>query len=494
MSRQDSPKRSLSQLTLRHRFSQLETKVSYPENIAPLQDAHVIHTNHQAQALLGLKTDDQPERQKYVDYFGGKLSWQGAQPSASAYAGHQFGIYVPSLGDGRAVLLGETLGSDGTYYEISLKGSGPTRFSRGADGRAVLRSTIREYLCSEAMHALGIPSTRALAIIGSSTPVQRETLESAAILVRVARTHIRFGHFEYLHYRNEHKSLKRLADFTLEQYHPDIPKNKQRYCELFRRAVLATAEMIAHWQAMGFAHGVLNTDNMSILGETMDYGPYGFMEQFNPQWVCNHSDTSGRYAWHRQPAIGLWNLAALGQALSSLVDEETLKQCLAEYESRLTECWLSRMRGRMGFNASQDVDLQLITEWIDMVRAQECDYHRSFRTLHDLPEDAQNARAEDCPHKDQRFKSWVQRYMDRLKEENENSGRRALMEDSNPLYVLRNYLAHQAIVRATEAQDYSEIDCLLRLVQSPYKQVPDSDAYTQSAPEWASDLELSCSS
>jgi uncharacterized protein YdiU (UPF0061 family) len=485
-------RQSLSQLRLSHPFAKLS--IAHPESVAPLEGAHFIHANGKLQAALGLKQIDDTEQQHYVDYLGGALTWRQARPVASAYAGHQFGIYVPQLGDGRAVVVGQVHGTDGGHYELSLKGSGPTRFSRGADGRAVLRSTIREYLCSEAMHALGIPSTRALAIVGSDTPVQREILESAAVMVRVARTHIRFGHFEYLHYRNEHKALKHLAEFTLEHYHPDIPRNDGRYLELFRRAVTATAEMIAHWQAMGFAHGVMNTDNMSILGETLDYGPYGFMEQFDPQWVCNHSDTRGRYAWHHQPSIGLWNLAALGQALSSLIDEETLKQCLSDYERTLTECWLKRMRARLGLLDAREGDLKLITDWLEMLRTQKSDYHRSFRALHYLPDDEAGAKEMGYPCADDRFDAWNTSYRERLTQQGNAQKRLALMERSNPIYVLRNYLAEQAISRANEERDYTELDRLFKLVQSPFEQVQGSDAYTQSAPEWAADLQLSCSS
>lgn len=483
---------SLSKISLQNEFSTLDAFC--PARIEALEEPHIVHINQKVQKLLGLKRTTDTEQKYYVDYFGGKQSWSQAQAVASAYAGHQFGIYVAQLGDGRAVLLGRVRASDGQYYELGLKGSGPTHFSRGGDGRAVLRSTIREYLCGEAMHALGINSTRALTIIGSSTPVQRENTESAAILVRVARTHIRFGHFEYFHYRNEHKTLKRLADMVIEQHHPDIAKSKTRYSEWFRRTVIATAKMIAGWQVVGFAHGVMNTDNMSILGDTLDYGPYGFMETYDPQWICNHSDARGRYAWHRQPSIGLWNLAALGQAISTLVDEKTLKKCLAEYEATLTEHWLERMRAKLGLSEKGEGDFQIITDWLDMLRVQECDYHRSFRALQTLVSGEDKLRGTECPHEDERFIAWNKRYQTRLKQESQQHKVLELMQKNNPIYVLRNYLAHQAIVQATEKHDYGEIDYLLKLIQSPCEEIADSDAYTQSAPEWAQHLELSCSS
>lgn len=485
---------ALGELALQHRFAELGAPFHCPTRIQALQDAHVIHINSNVQKLLGLKSATAKELESYADYFGGGKPMGQARPIATAYAGHQFGIFVSQLGDGRVSLLGEARGTDGQSYELGLKGSGATDFSRGGDGRAVLRSTIREYLCGEAMHALGIPSTRGLAIIGSSTPVQRETLESAAVLARIARTHIRFGHFEYYYYRHEHKHVKRLADFVLEQYFPDLKRDDEGYVELYRSAVKSTARMIAGWQAMGFAHGVMNTDNMSILGETLDYGPYGFMERFDPQWICNHSDVRGRYAWNRQPTVGLWNLAALGQALSKLIDEKTLKESLSEYEAELTRHWLSRMQARMGLLHNEDGDMKLLTDWLDMLQQQQCDYHRSFRALNTLAEGEHGEQLDACPHRDERFEQWCECYRARLERENQSVQRRTLMENANPLYVLRNYLAHQAITRATEEGDYSEIERLLTLMQSPYREVTGSEQYTQSAPDWAHDLELSCSS
>ena len=304
---------------LTHNFSEL------PEEFYTLQDwqgfnnPKIVIENHVMKKALGMEDTD---HQELLKIFNGTRKIDSLKPLSMVYSGHQFGQYVEQLGDGRGLLFAQINSNEG-LLDIHLKGAGKTPYSRFGDGRAVLRSVIREYLCGEAMHALSIPTSRALMIIGSDEMVIREKSESAAMLVRTSKTHIRFGSFEYFHYNNKPEHVKALADFCIDSYPQYFSRTTNAYEDFFRVIVKETANMIAHWQACGFNHGVMNTDNMSILGETFDYGPYGFMEDYNPNHVCNHSDHQGRYAFKNQPYIGLWNCSALGHALSSLISEES---------------------------------------------------------------------------------------------------------------------------------------------------------------------------
>src|SRR5579885_2905453 len=308
--------------------------------------SYLVSFNAEAAALLDLDPKE-AERPDFIDYFTGRRRLPGSDPVAMVYAGHQFGVYVSQLGDGRAILLGEVRNQDGASWDLHLKGAGLTPFSRDGDGRAVLRSTIREYLCGEAMHGLGIPTTRALCIIGSEEKVWRESIETGAMLVRLSPTHVRFGSFEVFYYRRQFEHLARLAEYVIGEHFPHLAGRSNRYAELFADVVAWTARLIARWQAVGFAHGVMNTDNMSILGLTLDYGPFGFMDEYDPGFICNHSDHHGRYAFDRQPSIGLWNLSCLAQALLPLAPKEALKAALESYEPTLNRLYLDLMRAKL---------------------------------------------------------------------------------------------------------------------------------------------------
>ena len=302
----------------------------------PLRGAFLLSVNADALALLDLPAEaaSAPE---FLEFFSGAKLLSGAEPIAAAYAGHQFGVYVPQLGDGRAILLGEAIDKRGGRWDLQLKGAGLTPFSRMGDGRAVLRSCIREYLCSEAMHGLGIPTTRALCLIGSDEPVRRETIEKGAALVRMSPSHVRFGSFEYFYYRNQPEQVRQLADYTLALHFPDLLETPQPYAAFFQEVVTRTARLMAQWQAVGFAHGVMNTDNMSILGLTLDYGPFGFLDEYDAGYICNHSDHTGRYAFGAQPQIGFWNLACLAQALSPVLPESAAIDGLNSYQATLSQ-------------------------------------------------------------------------------------------------------------------------------------------------------------
>ncbi len=485
---------SLENLHFDNSFARLPAEFYSAQPPAPLLGAHTVSVNPAAAPLLGLE-DRELQRPELALYFGGHRPLPGAEPVAQVYAGHQFGVYVPRLGDGRGLLLGETLNDSGERLDLHLKGAGKTPYSRFGDGRAVLRSTIREYLCSEALHALGIPSTRALCIIGSTEPVYREEVEQGATLLRLARTHVRFGHFEFFYYTRREDLLRRLADYTLEQYHPELCAEADRHRLLFQRAVHATAELIGQWQAWGFAHGVMNTDNMSILGETIDYGPFGFLNEYDPEFICNHSDHGGRYAYKCQPSIGLWNCAALAQALSPLVEEKALKEILGEYGERLYHGWLGIMRQRLGLQTADPDDAGLIDALLKLLEREKQDYHRSLRALCEFTPASPWCALRDAFIDRAAFDDWAQRYARRLRAEPADPAARCRqMQACNPLYVLRNHLAHTAIRRAVEDRDYSEVDRLLGLVQAPFAEQPGAQEYAEVPPEWGRELQVSCSS
>ncbi|MDG1344906.1 MAG: YdiU family protein, partial [Candidatus Thioglobus sp.] len=392
--------------------------------------------------------------------------------------GHQFGYFVPQLGDGRSCLIGELEGN-----ELSLKGAGTSPFSRGADGRAVLRSSIREYLCSIAMQGLNIPTTKALAIVASSSEVYREHVEPAAIVTRVAESHIRFGHFEYFSSQGQNENVKKLANFVIKHYMPDVKQGD--YLDMLREVIQSTATMIARWQAQGFSHGVMNTDNMSILGLTIDYGPFSFMEVYDPGFICNHSDTQGRYSFERQPSVALWNLHRLADTLKTLIEEEQLKEALSMYEKILVKEYSLLMRNKFGLAVQDESDNAIINNFLELLYTHKKDYHQSIRLLSN----------DDQSSLGKAFDPWFKDYHKRLKIETEDPNqRRALMNEVNPKYILRNYLAEVAIRRAEDHNEYAEIDSLFKLLRAPFAEHEGYESYDSETPEWAQNLELSCSS
>ncbi|MCV6605084.1 MAG: YdiU family protein, partial [Porticoccaceae bacterium] len=367
--------------------------------------------------------------------------------------------------------------------------------SRFGDGRAVLRSTIREYLCSEAMHGLGIATTRGLSIATGSDKVQRETVEPAAVLIRLARSHIRFGSFEYFHYNDQKQQVKQLADYVIARHHADLRDSEDGYYRFLERTVIATATMIAHWQAVGFSHGVMNTDNMSILGDTIDYGPFGFMDNYQPGFVCNHSDERGRYAFNRQPAVGLWNCNALAHALSSLLDGEQLTQALQQYEPAFLGTLAELMANKLGLVEQQPDDGQLIDSLLAAMAENSVDYTLFFRRLCEFDSEADNREIAELFADPTAFQQWAQAYSKRLQQQPiPHKERCMLMKCANPKYVLRNYMAEIAIRSAEDKQDYSEIDRLINLLSSPFDEHPDMEHYAGLPPQWAQGLSLSCSS
>ncbi|MFN2349205.1 MAG: YdiU family protein [Thioalkalivibrio sp.] len=467
---------------------------------APFPEPYRIAFNEQAAALIGLDPEE-AHRAEFVNAFTGQVPLPGMEPVSMIYAGHQFGVYVPQLGDGRAVLLGEVKTPEGQRWELQLKGSGPTRFSRGADGRAVLRSTIREYLASEAMHGLGIPTTRALTILGSDMPVYRERVESAAILVRMAPSHVRFGSFEYFAHSGYGERLQELADYVIAHHYPALAEHHNPYLGLLETVVERTAGMVARWQAVGFAHGVMNTDNMSILGLTIDYGPYGFLDAYAPGFICNHSDHRGRYAFDQQPRIAWWNLACLAQALLPLLDEdepagvELAKGVLDRYNELFAKAWLELMGAKLGFVESQAQDHELVNRLLSLMQDSAVDYTRFFRALGHFHEADWLADLRAAFREPQAFDAWIADYRARLAGEGrDDQTRLAHMLSVNPKYILRSYLAQMAITRAEQDRDFSEVDRLRRLLERPFDEQPEMEAYAGLPPDWADEIVVSCSS
>ncbi|HKT34070.1 MAG TPA: YdiU family protein [Nitrospira sp.] len=439
---------------------------------------------------------DEAKRPELAALFGGGMLAPGMDPLAMIYSGHQFGVYVPQLGDGRAILLGEAINTRGERWDLHLKGAGMTPFSRDGDGRAVLRSTIREYLCSEAMHALGIPTTRALCIVGSDDKVYREQVETGATLLRMAPSHVRFGTFEIFYYRKQYELLKVLADFVIQHHFTHLQAAADKYARFFAEVVERTARLIAQWQAVGWAHGVMNTDNMSILGLTLDYGPFGFMDDYDAGFICNHSDHNGRYAFNQQPYIGLWNLSCLAQALLPLVDKEALKAGLDTYTPAFEREYRALMRAKLGLAQEHGEDDELIRDFLSLLQASHADFTIAFRELGAFV--SQSGSRNEQVHEQfldrDRFDDWAQRYRDRLqRERSRDADRQQAMNRVNPKYVLRNYLAQNAIEKAQQ-KDFTEIDRLFTLLQHPYTEQAGMEGYAASPPNWGKHVSVSCSS
>ena len=420
-------------------------------------------------------------------------------PLAMKYAGHQFGVYNPELGDGRGLLLCELTDKQGSVYDLHLKGAGLTPYSRMGDGRAVLRSTIREYLCSEAMAGLGIATTRALGMLTSDSPVYREKQERGALLLRMAESHVRFGHFEHLFYTNQLAELKLLADKMIEWHWPDCSTAEQPYAAMFEQVVDKTALMIAQWQAVGFCHGVMNTDNMSILGQTFDYGPFAFLDDYDPHYICNHSDYQGRYAFNQQPRIALWNLSALGHALSPLINKTQIEAALEQFEPVLQQHYSQQMRAKLGLQNKLAEDGELFVSLFDLLEQHQPDYTRFMRELSYL--DGNDGQAVIDLFIDRNAaKSWLDVYLARCELETDEQGqpitttaRCEEMRRVNPKYILRNYLLQMAIDKA-EQGDYSDIEHLTQLLHAPFDEHPALEAFAKLPPEWGKGMEISCSS
>lgn len=467
----------------------------------PLNAPYIIDVNRPLAYSLGF-SDAQLDSKIFVDVFSGSLVAETSQPLAAVYSGHQFGVWAGQLGDGRAILLGELplfdeAGGHTRNVEVQLKGAGLTPYSRMGDGRAVQRSSIREFLCSEAMAGLHIPTSRALSVIGSNDYVMREQPEKTAVVTRVAESFIRFGSFEHWYYNNQPEQLKRLADFVVSHYYTELLDAKNPYSALLKEAIKRTASLMAHWQAVGFMHGVMNTDNMSILGITLDYGPFGFMDAFDPQHICNHTDVNGRYAYFMQPRVGLWNCQALAQALYPLIDNlEEVQSHLAGFQAHFESTYQALFRKKLGLERIDENDPALIAEFLKLTAENHVDFTICFRRLSEISKlnEKRDAAIRDLFIDLKAIDRWLERYRMRLQSETcDDAGRKLQMNASNPKYILRNYLAQIAIQKA-EQHDFSEIQRLHMILRTPFDEQEEYNAYAEPPPDWAKTLEVSCSS
>lgn len=496
-----SPRYRLAELALTNSFAALPPEFYTRLPSTPLPTPYLVCASEAAAELIGLDPAefDAPE---FTEVFSGNAELPGSQPLAAVYSGHQFGVWAGQLGDGRAMLLGEvpSLAKPCGVMELQLKGSGQTPYSRMGDGRAVLRSSIREFLCSEAMAALGIPSSRALCVIGSDLRVMREQPETTAVVTRMSSNFVRFGSFEHWFWNDRPGELKILADYVIARSYPELRDVDDPYIALLSEVTRRTAELVAQWQAVGFMHGVLNTDNMSILGQTLDYGPFGFMEAFDPAHICNHTDRTGRYSYRMQPQICEWNCYALGQAMLPLIgDVDSVQQALSVYKPAFSARMDALWHAKLGLSTVRDDDDMLIRRLLDILAASRVDFPLFFRQLSGLTTDGGGDGGGDEALRDlfidrSAFDAWSVEYRQRLRAEaSVDAARKVAMDRVNPKYVLRNYLAQVAIDKAQQ-RDFSEVRKLLKILQHPFDEQPENAAYAALPPDWAAGIEVSCSS
>lgn len=529
MSSHDVPSKTLDQIEFDNRFTN-ELPADPSEVVRPRQVEHAAYSRVAPTATAGPVTvavaaevaellelaPGEVETQRFADVFSGNELLEGMDPFAMAYAGHQFGNFAGQLGDGRAIGLGEVRTSDGDHWMLQLKGAGPTPYSRRADGLAVLRSSIREFLCSEAMYHLGVPTTRALSLIRTGDQVMRDmlydgnpALEPGAVVCRVAPTFIRFGNFELFSWREEIDELRQLAAFTIETEFPEIASahedsgSPEAVAAFFAEVARRTATMAVHWMRVGFVHGVMNTDNMSILGLTIDYGPYGWLEDFDPGWTPNTTDASHkRYQFGNQPQIAQWNLVQLANALYPLVEEvEPLQAGIAVFAEAFEIEWNQMMADKLGFDSLEEEHGKLVNELFEVLQLTETDMTIFYRQLADVPVadgsvdidaaiDETLAAAYYVPSEltddvRQRIGTWLESYAAQIaKLGRSDADRKVAMNAVNPKFVLRNYLAQVAIDKA-EAGDDSLVVELLEVLRRPYDEQPGNEYFAQPRPEWA---------
>ncbi|MDP3652738.1 MAG: YdiU family protein [Rhodoferax sp.] len=481
-------------LTWDNSFAQLGSDFYAPWVPQPLPAPYWVGRSTAVAQSLGL-TPNALASQELLEALSGNRPISGTQALASVYSGHQFGVWAGQLGDGRAILLGETSGQ-----EVQLKGAGLTPFSRMGDGRAVLRSSIREFLCSEAMHGLGIPSSRALCVTGSDAPVRREEIETAAVVTRVAPSFIRFGHFEHFCHHDQHGQLKILADYVIDRFYPQCRTDNgllggNPYAALLQKVTVRTANMVALWQSVGFCHGVMNTDNMSILGLTIDYGPFQFLDAYDPGHICNHSDNQGRYAFHKQANVAYWNLLCLGQALMPLIEKQELAMAALEhFKTEFPQAFAQRMAMKLGFAQSHNDHQSLTEDVLRLLMEGRVDYTIFWRRLSRW---AQERRADDPSVRDlfmdaSGIDHWLLHYSELLAQQPQGLAA-DLMLKTNPKFVLRNHLGELAI-QAAKSKDFTLVQQLLQVLERPFEEHPALESFADFPPDWAGGIAISCSS
>jgi len=478
---------TLNNLNFQNTYLDLDDELYTIGKTTPLDDVFLISFNPNAANLIDLDTnsDDDP---LFVEFLNGTYIPNGARPFSMCYAGHQFSHYASRLGDGRAHNLGSTNG-----WNLQTKGSGETLYSRTADGRAALPSSIREYLMSEAMYHLNIPTTRALGIIGSKTKLLRNNIETASIVMRMSPSWVRFGTFEYFYYLKEHEKLKSLADYVIAESYPHLQDQNDHYFKFFEEVLERTALLIAKWQAIGFCHGVMNTDNMSIAGLTIDYGPYAMLDDFKFEFVCNSTDKAGRYAYGEQPNIAYWNLTMLAKALSPLIDQERMDKKLKEYGDTIyPNTYINVMCEKLGLELRLSEDQQLITSLIGSLQDAYIDHTQFFRALSRY--NGERMPIYELAMNPVPFDAWLDLYDARLtKESRTQAKRQEAMLQTNPKYVLKNYMLDQAVTLAKRG-DFSMVETLLHIAQHPYEELEAFENFAGETPEEHKNITLSCSS
>ncbi|MFI4891486.1 MAG: YdiU family protein [Steroidobacterales bacterium] len=458
---------------------------------APVAEPRLIQFNEALARQLGLDTAGLDAAQ-LAAIFSGNLVPEGARPIAMAYAGHQFGQFVPQLGDGRAILLGEMQDEGGRWRDVQLKGSGRTPFSRTGDGRAALGPVLREYLVSEAMHALGIPATRALAAVSTGETVRREQRLPGAILTRVAASHVRVGTFQYFSARGDTTAVRRLADFCIDRLYPQLQSHQGPYLGLLAAVIDAQAQLVAQWMHVGFIHGVMNTDNMAISGETIDFGPCAFLDSYDPATVFSSIDGNGRYAYANQPHAALWNLTRFAETLVPCIDPaedraiELATAALREFPAKYSAYWLAGMRRKIGLLEPRDTDAALVQALLDEMQRQQADFTLTFRALCEAARDDvaagsagyREARARFADPKG--FDQWALAWRERLAQQAATGATLAeAMRGVNPLYIPRNHLVEQVIRAATDRGDFEPFARLLQILAHPFEMQPGGEAYAE---------------
>ncbi|EDQ02157.1 protein adenylyltransferase SelO [Shewanella benthica] len=488
---------------------------SYAENLegfyascpgAKAPSAELVKLNTSLASSIGLSNANPAQ---LAEVFSGSQAPIGASPLAQVYAGHQFGGFSPQLGDGRALLLGEVLDKDGKRVDIQLKGSGRTPFSRGGDGKAVLGAVLREYILSEAMYALNIPTTRALAVVTTGEQIMRTQLLPGAVLTRVASSHIRVGTFQFFSSRGEQDKVKQLADYAIERHYPELKSSQQPYLDFLSAVCDKQAELVARWLLVGFVHGVMNTDNMTISGETIDYGPCAFMDDYDPKAVFSSIDRDGRYAYNNQPVLAQWNLARLAETLLPLISDDA-EEAVAKATEAVTQFWdvyqgywLAGMRGKLGISIEEEGDLALCEQLLESMSGQEVDFSQLFRQLaNDLETsslESTSCQSDKLFNDAAKFIQWKKLWMARLcrddqarekqlsetpsQEKRSLPDRVAMMNAVNPVYIPRNHQVEHAIEAAEQRADYQPFENLLRVLENPYTPQAGAEEYAKAAPE-----------
>jgi uncharacterized protein YdiU (UPF0061 family) len=468
-----------------HTYAALPGQFFARVNPTPVEAPRLIAVNRPLAAQLGVDVGAHAPA-TLAAMFAGSTVPRGATPIAMAYAGHQFGHFVPQLGDGRAILLGEVRDLAGQLRDIQLKGAGRTPFSRGGDGRAALGPVLREYLVGEAMHALGIPATRALAAVATGERIPREGMVPGAVLTRVAASHVRVGTFEYFAARDDTDAVRRLADYVIDRHYPGASAAERPYLALLRAIMERQALLIARWMHVGFIHGVMNTDNMAVSGETIDFGPCAFMDSYDPAAVFSSIDRRGRYAYGNQPAAAQWNLARLAETLLPLLDPDQQRavqlasDVISGFSASFDEHWLAGMRAKLGLQTAEPDDLELIAAFLELLRASEADFTVGFRRLCDAaaaPDADAGIRALFA--RPDVYEQWSARWRTRLaREAVEPHVRATAMRRVNPAYIPRNHRVEQAIVAAVERDDFSVFFSLLEVLARPYAESAATAAYS----------------